>query len=1422
MPTVNSVTSWWWAKAHPTTIQPFTAHRSRLTAFSVALCLSLALASPSLDAQVAAKRLSEWLLEQPFSAEAYPLGLSWRVPDEVPSQNALRLDLLKSLSGLDRDVSADPEAVVRLRDWLRTLPVTGRVPVAVADARWLQANPARDPVLLPGHSVDLPQRPRTVMVITEQGRRCTVTHAPGHEARAYLEACNPAGAARTDWAWIAQPDGRVQRYGVAAWNREAQDVPAPGSWIWGPPRDSGWPERFSEKLISFLATQGPAPDAAATELPAEKEDRGESRRGSASEGFRFSDLTRETPKPSPGRKPGSSDPGISLDPGPGLERSGAGSLRDDTLRRDDDRGREGSPHSAVAELPSGTPSARSRGLEVTSSDWGNVGLLQTPSARMRSAGHLTFHYSSTRPYTHGNIFAQPFDWLEAGFRYTDVTNRLYGPPELSGDQSYKDKSFDAKIRLWPESAYIPQIVVGVRDLGGTGLFAAEYLVASKRTGALDWSLGAGWGYMAGQARERDIGTGGNLRFGEYFRGRAALFGGVQWQTPWQPLIVKLEYDGNNYQNEPQANNQRQTSPWNFGLVYRAARWADLTLGVERGNTLTLGLTLHTALDQHSLPKVSDPPRVPVAGLRPQQAPDWSVTARDIRQQTDWHVRNIEQRGNELRVVIDNAEAFYWRDRLDRITAVLHRDAPQAVDRFVLAYRERGIEVAEHVIDRNAWLAQLVQPLPPSVRRETVIARAAEETEPGEPAYEKAPPLLDTGFGVNYAQTLGGPDAFILYQIYAEGRAKLRLRDDTWAQGSLRFRLIDNYDKFKFTAPSNLPRVRTFLREYLTTSELTVQNLQLTHVGRLSENQYYSVYGGYLEEMFAGAGGEWLYRPFASRLAFGVDVNAVRQRDFHQDFAFLEPAYRTTTGHATLYWDTGWHGVEARLSAGRYLAGDSGVTLELVRFFKNGVAFGAFATKTNVSAEEFGEGSFDKGVFISIPFDAMFTRSTGSIANFVWKPLTRDGGAKLWRNVTLYNLTRARDDRTLKFEPAPQPNDAVLPADRREAWQPTVTGPEPYTRVTPRPAAAQWGPGTFQEHRLIEALYKQEFRNIKVAYDGSHRLTVTLANDRIHPVSRAVGRAARTALRLAPVETREIRIVFAERADPVVIYDFFDLGRLERYFSGAIKRSELAEYVAVEYLNPAAREKDPLARLDDLEPDAEPRIFARLVPETFSLGRVKADVVDAARTAADVNWLRAGAFGAGLVLASSALDRRAFDFAKDHAESRWVKGLTNVGDAIPWLGMAGAALAAFDGSDPVRSRTGYAAAEAGAAAFLVATGLKYAVGRARPEEGLGNSSFQYFTSDSRFNAFPSRHTAVAWAVATPFALEYDANWLYGVAALTNLGRIGSREHWVSDTVAGSLIGYGLGRIFWQSVRSPKKGEPRVMLAPSGINLAWELQ
>jgi hypothetical protein len=147
---------------------------------------------------------------------------------------------------------------------------------------------------------------------------------------------------------------------------------------------------------------------------------------------------------------------------------------------------------------------------------------------------------------------------------------------------------------------------------------------------------------------------------------------------------------------------------------------------------------------------------------------------------------------------------------------------------------------------------------------------------------------------------------------------------------------------------------------------------------------------------------------------GFNVNEVKQRGFRQDFDLMP--YHTFTGFGTLYWETGWNQILAKLSVGQYLAGDRGATLDLSRVFNNGVVVGAYATKTNISAATYGEGSFDKGIYVTVPFDALLGRSSGYEAPLRWIPVLRDGGQMLNRAYPLYDQTNLRDPRTLDFGP----------------------------------------------------------------------------------------------------------------------------------------------------------------------------------------------------------------------------------------------------------------------------------------------------------------------------------------------------------------------------------------------------------------------
>ena len=419
---------------------------------------------------------------------------------------------------------------------------------------------------------------------------------------------------------------------------------------------------------------------------------------------------------------------------------------------------------------------------------------------------------------------------------------------------------------------------------------------------------------------------------------------------------------------------------------------------------------------------------------------YNGTLLEFEKQTQWQVKGLQGTTNTWTVHLQDASGVFVRSRINRGVAVLHRDAPSQIETFQIQFYNWGMLVSEFTVDRKQWMLSQTQLLPPSQVRPsiTVFNTATLPVDGGNPFFEKSsgalanpaspasepePIMIDelghkalqTNLGVSYSQIVGSPSSPFLFALGVKGDALYKFRENTWVTGTINARVVDNFGKYTYDPPpTGLQPVRTDIRQYMTQSLVTMPNLQATNTGKLADNHFVSAYAGYLEMMFAGAGGEYLWRPANSNIAVGADINRVRQRQFNMWTSMQN--YAVTTGHLTTYWDTGVQDILVKLSYGKYLAGDIGGTLDLSRVFQNGVKVGAYATRTNVNYSQFGEGSFDKGVYISVPFDAFFARHSDSSANLLFTPLIRDGGAMLMRKYRLYDMTRTRDDRALTAGP----------------------------------------------------------------------------------------------------------------------------------------------------------------------------------------------------------------------------------------------------------------------------------------------------------------------------------------------------------------------------------------------------------------------
>ena len=650
----------------------------------------------------------------------------------------------------------------------------------------------------------------------------------------------------------------------------------------------------------------------------------------------------------------------------------------------------------------------------TYSHFGSHGLVQMPDARFGEAGDFGVGWIRVAPYRFLTVNVTPFSWFEAAVRYTAQEDRAYQlATALDTPQSNKDKGIDIKARLIQEDVWTPQVAVGIRDLGGTGLFGSEYVVASKRIGSLDVSAGLGWGLLGTRGgltnpfsvlgdrfdtRTASTGQGGTLATEDWFSGdEVSVFGGVAYRTPIPGLTAKVEIDGNDYSQD--SSSISASSAVNYGLVYRLNSVVDLHAGYERGGTVSAGLVVRTNFSKPAQPVKLDPEPVIPAKRR---SDDDLVEALD---QKAFDTVAISRGTPSSPMVLEGRFNRYPDDSegLSVIATEVSRELGQSDLVVVDSY---------YGLLTNGWVLPN-RTVNGMVRRNIDLNEAQVQVQRVDPAlvHKKSQNLVSPwqsklSIAPNLNQTFQNPEAFWIYRLSVDALGEIRYRESTSLLAEISSSLADNHDQLKMEWSSRLPQVRTLANEYLKKNrELQLTRLQSTQFLQFAPSVYAQAYIGHLESMFTGYGGEILYRPFDSWWSLGLDVNRVWQRDF-DSFAGRQE-YAVTTGHVSANFELPWDGVRVKSSYGRYLAGDRGVTLDISRAFANGFEIGAWATQTDVSAEVFGEGSFDKGAYLRIPFDVFTLESTRARGSIGWRPIQRDGGQKLARKFDLYEMTRER-------------------------------------------------------------------------------------------------------------------------------------------------------------------------------------------------------------------------------------------------------------------------------------------------------------------------------------------------------------------------------------------------------------------------------
>jgi hypothetical protein len=173
----------------------------------------------------------------------------------------------------------------------------------------------------------------------------------------------------------------------------------------------------------------------------------------------------------------------------------------------------------------------------------------------------------------------------------------------------------------------------------------------------------------------------------------------------------------------------------------------------------------------------------------------------------------------------------------------------------------------------------------------------------------------------------------------------------------------------------------------------------------------------------------------------------------------------------------------------------------------------------------------------------------------------------------------------------------------------------------------------------------------------------------------------------------------------------------------------------------------------------------------------------------------------------------------------------------WLlaGVGATYLYGFALDDGKAQETGIRATKAVTYSYVVSQLLlKSLTGRRRPLDSLsdgqpdgirtrnpydfGHVHAPQWNSDARDSSMPSFHFTMFFSVATVYSrMNDDAWWPYGLAAVGLASNVRGHHHWVSDMVAGALVGTAIGRVVTQSAVDDERLAITPFVEPGGTGI-----
>ena len=635
--------------------------------------------------------------------------------------------------------------------------------------------------------------------------------------------------------------------------------------------------------------------------------------------------------------------------------------------------------------------------------------MEVPNARILEDGVIRLEATLASPYRWYSGAMGILPGVEFSARVTEITNIL-GFENNYDYGSYKDKAFDLKYQLFPESRELPAIAIGINDFWGTKLFPSEYIVMSRQVYPLDITFGIGRKRLNGSTIQ-------------FFSDKYSLFGGFEMELS-ERFMFTAEYNPIKYENDiPSVRGvpQGTKTPLNVGIRVKLLKGINMGVSFQRGDVFGISLSVTSLLGEPILPQAPDPaPLLPVdrRSFNKRDNKEIIQGIYDAVKKTGFKNVTVYTDGKNIICEFENNKYFSNRKAVDRVLRLLLFHSPDDTGLLTAVVKKENFPILKVSVDPDHMDKYILGDIP----EETFVNKLLKvEIADGNPEGDSKYIKIADDNGYNFEYDILKPDLNI-YWNDPSGFIKFSVgvspyfTMDLWKGASAYVRFnVPVYSNITSPTTERLPPdvIRSDIAKYKK-DNYTFDRLLINQTFRLSDRLFSRVSLGYFDSMYAGIGGEFLYFFDEGKLALGIEGDWVKKRYPKELFKLMDVDRYTILGNANYYYP----GLDMTLKTqfGRFLAGDVGWKIDISRKYKTGVVLGMFITFTdtdNLNQPDFNDGYNHKGIYMRIPVRMFYTHDSNKTYNYGISPWTRDVGQTVSHWKDLYHF--AVDLMPVKFK-----------------------------------------------------------------------------------------------------------------------------------------------------------------------------------------------------------------------------------------------------------------------------------------------------------------------------------------------------------------------------------------------------------------------